>query len=115
MSHFSVLFREDKRYARAGFPTKAVESWCSGCPIITNRVGDLGMLASHMVDAILVDEGEIAARLPEALNTIIDGDRYSQMSADSQMKAIRLFTLAAHQQPFANFARRLGLAPGHST
>ena len=115
MSHFSVLFREDKRYARAGFPTKAVESWSCGCPIIANRVGDLGTIASHMVDAILMNEDEIATRLPEALLTIIDGDRYPQMSAKSQEKVNRLFTPDANWQPFANFARRLGLDPGHST
>lgn len=115
MSHFSVLFREDKRYARAGFPTKAVESWSCGCPIIANRVGVLGTIASHMVDAVLVNEGEIATRLPVALMTIIDGDHYPQMSAESQEKVNRLFTSDANWQPFAAFARRLGLDPGHST
>lgn len=38
---FSVLFRENKRYALAGFPTKAVESWAAGVPVLTNAIGDL--------------------------------------------------------------------------
>ena len=40
-SDFSVLIRDEKRYAFAGFPTKASESWACGVPLITNAVGDL--------------------------------------------------------------------------
>ncbi len=40
-ANFSILFRERKRYALAGFPTKAVESWASGVPLLTNAIGDL--------------------------------------------------------------------------
>jgi glycosyltransferase involved in cell wall biosynthesis len=113
-SHFSVLFREDKRYAKAGFPTKAVESWVSGCPIIANPVGDLGALASHMMDAILVDESELSTRLPAALKSIIESGQYPRMSTCSQETAARLFAPAALQPSFASFARRLGLPPQRS-
>ena len=68
-----------------------------------------------IIDAILVDESKISTCLPEALKTIIDGDRFPQMSADSQKKDIRLVTPDTPQQSFENFARRLGLDPGHST
>lgn len=38
---FSILLRENKRYAHAGFPTKLVESLSSGIPIITNCTSDI--------------------------------------------------------------------------
>src|SRR5690606_26299269 len=91
-SHFSVLFREKERYALAGFPTKAVESWSAGCPIIGNAVGDFGAIASHMKDSILVDEANIAAELGEALSVVLSGDTYKFMSYASQTKARRSFS-----------------------
>jgi glycosyltransferase involved in cell wall biosynthesis len=108
-SHFSVIFREDKRYARAGFPTKAMESWSHGCPIITNKVGDLGELARDKEDSIIVEEGDLVARLGETLKDIIDGGLYSSMSIKSRTKALEMFTLNAHGQSFALFMERLGV------
>ncbi len=40
-NHFSILLREDKRYAHAGFPTKLVESLGAGVPLITNHTSDI--------------------------------------------------------------------------
>ena len=109
ISHFSIIFREDKRYARAGFPTKAVESWSYGCPIITNPVGDLGALARDMVDTIVVDEISIAKRMPEALREIIAGDYYPGMSAASSAKANQIFTPNTYRRAFATFVEQIEL------
>lgn len=38
---FSILIRENIRYANAGFPTKLVESLSAGVPIITNKTSDI--------------------------------------------------------------------------
>lgn len=38
---FSLLLRNDARYARAGFPTKFVESLAVGTPVIANLTSDL--------------------------------------------------------------------------
>ncbi|EMA4137317.1 glycosyltransferase [Cronobacter turicensis] len=38
---YCVFFRENKRYAIAGFPSKYVESISFGVPVITNAVGDI--------------------------------------------------------------------------
>lgn len=38
---YSILIRENKRYANAGFPTKFVESFASGVPVIANLTSDL--------------------------------------------------------------------------
>lgn len=108
-SHFSILFREDKRYARAGFPTKAVESWSHGCPIIANRVGDFGALARDGVDALLLDEPELASRLATALRSVIEEGRYPAMSAAASRRALESFSPEAHRAAVAGFVERLGL------
>lgn len=38
---FSLLLRHDARYSRAGFPTKFVESFAVGTPVIANLTSDL--------------------------------------------------------------------------
>jgi hypothetical protein len=41
---FTVLMRsEEQRYAKAGFPTKFVESLATATPVIANSTSDLGM------------------------------------------------------------------------
>ena len=106
-SHFSVFFREDKRYAYAGFPTKAMESWANGCPIITNPIGDVSVLAQDMEDAIIVNESDIENQLPISLRIIIDSDRYTKMSANCREKANRQFSIAAYRAEFARFVGRI--------
>lgn len=51
---FSILIREDKRYAHAGFPTKLVESLSSGIPIITNCTSDIPRYVSSEVNGFLL-------------------------------------------------------------
>ena len=109
ISHFSILFREDRRYARAGFPTKAVDSWSQGCPIITNAVGDLGLLAIDMVDSIVVDEASIAQRMPVVLREIVEADLYSQMSSACCIKARQYFTFDSCRHEFEAFGTQLGI------
>jgi glycosyltransferase involved in cell wall biosynthesis len=53
--HFSILLREDKRYAHAGFPTKLVESLASGVPIITNRTSDIPQYIVNGENGFLLD------------------------------------------------------------
>lgn len=109
LSHFSILFREDKRYARAGFPTKAVESWSHGVPVIANQVGDFGALAQDGVDALLINEAELGVRLPLALRTLIEERRYPAMSAAASRHALERFSPSAHRAEVAGFVARLGL------
>lgn len=54
---FSVLLREPNlRYAKAGFPTKFVESIASGTPMISNITSDLGDYIEDMKNSIVVKE-----------------------------------------------------------
>jgi glycosyltransferase involved in cell wall biosynthesis len=58
---FTILLREDKRYAHAGFPTKLVESLSAGVPIITNVTSDIGEYVRDGQEGILLEN-----HLPEA-------------------------------------------------
>ena len=46
ISNYSIFFRENKRYAWAGFPSKFVESISFSTPVISNPVGDI----SHLIN-----------------------------------------------------------------
>ena len=56
---FSVLFRENLRYAKAGFSTKFSESMSLGVPLICNSVGGCDALISSMQNGIVVEDGSI--------------------------------------------------------
>jgi glycosyltransferase involved in cell wall biosynthesis len=63
---FTVLLRTPARYAEAGVPTKLVESFAAGVPIIANATGDMRHFLSHGVNAIVVANGDSDA-LTQAL------------------------------------------------
>lgn len=106
-SHFSLLFREHQRYAVAGFPTKAVESWSLGCPVIANRVGDFGAMIQHMKNSILVDVDSLEADLVAALLPMLRGEHYAAMSRECRRSAEEQFSEDAQMPGFLSFARRL--------
>ena len=55
-SDFTILIRpSEKRYAKAGFPTKVPESLSTGTPIICNFSSDLDMYLEDGVNAIIAD------------------------------------------------------------
>lgn len=53
---FSVLLREQARYAQAGFPTKVVESLAAGTPVLCNLTGDLGDYLMDGREALVCDD-----------------------------------------------------------
>lgn len=107
-AHFSILFREDRRYAHAGFPTKAMESWSYGCPIICNRVGDLGNLADDHGNALVINPLSIEAELLEKLRYVIETDSWSRMSENSLRKSEDTFQNALYQSAFEVFLQAAG-------
>lgn len=69
---FTVLLRSpDQRYAKAGFPTKVVESLATGTPVILNLTSDLGNYIHDMQEGLIVHNCsaiEFAKTLKRALN-----------------------------------------------
>lgn len=56
VADFTVLLRDaDQRYAKAGFPTKVVESLATGTPVILNLTSDLGEYIHHMHEGLIVE------------------------------------------------------------
>lgn len=53
--HFSIVFRPNERYAKAGFPTKLVESFSNGIPVIASNVGDLSVFVKDEISGYIID------------------------------------------------------------
>lgn len=59
---FTVLLRsETQRYAKAGFPTKVVESLSTATPVITNLTSDLGLYLKDGYNSIIAEDCSSAA------------------------------------------------------
>ncbi|MBQ8400287.1 MAG: glycosyltransferase [Clostridia bacterium] len=59
---FGILFRYDKRYAKAGFSTKFAECMSVGVPMICNKIGGCDSFITHMENGLLtntVSEAEL--------------------------------------------------------
>lgn len=53
---FTMLLRDEKsRYAKAGFPTKIVESLATATPVLTNITSDLQMYINDGINGIIVN------------------------------------------------------------
>lgn len=56
-THFTLLMRSPvQRYAKAGFPTKVVESLSRSTPVICNLTSDLGLYLRNEANALIVEE-----------------------------------------------------------
>jgi glycosyltransferase involved in cell wall biosynthesis len=49
---FSIILRANERYAKAGFPTKMMESLMLGIPIICNVIGDMNLYLTNDMNCI---------------------------------------------------------------
>lgn len=66
-SDFMILLREPNRKSMAGFPTKFVESFASGVPVVANLTSDIGhYLIDGSTGFVVKDNSE------EALSTVIE-------------------------------------------
>lgn len=53
---FSIFYREKTRVTMAGFPTKFVESFSCGTPVITTRTSDLEVYLEDGVNGFFIDD-----------------------------------------------------------
>lgn len=59
---FTVLLRsETQRYAKAGFPTKVVESLATATPVIANITSDLEMYFNDGINSFIVENDSVSA------------------------------------------------------
>jgi glycosyltransferase involved in cell wall biosynthesis len=58
---FTVLVREDRRQSNAGFPTKFVESFAAGTPVIANLTSDIGDHLRDRETGLVCGSNEVAS------------------------------------------------------
>lgn len=107
-AHFSVLFRPDLRYARAGFPSKVPESLAAGTPVLLNLTGDLGDYVGDERASIVAagcTVAEIAAAIRRALG--LSRAEYLRMREAARLKAETHFDYRVSMPALADFMARL--------
>ncbi|SIO21947.1 Glycosyltransferase involved in cell wall bisynthesis [Parasphingorhabdus marina DSM 22363] len=75
-SDFSAVFRDDARYEKAGFPTKAVESWAQGVPVMVLDHSTFARNASAFDAVVTLNSTDISSALAQSLTSL-----YSSRSA----------------------------------
>ncbi|MBE6681301.1 MAG: glycosyltransferase family 4 protein [Ruminococcaceae bacterium] len=63
---FGILFRHNKRYAKAGFSTKLAECMSVGVPMMCNKIGGSDLCIEHMLNGVLTE----TTRVDELVNVI---------------------------------------------
>jgi glycosyltransferase involved in cell wall biosynthesis len=107
-AHFSVLFRPNLRYARAGFPSKVPESLAAGTPVLLNLTGDLGEYLIDGESAIVVPSrsvSDIAAALRRVLSMPLED--YKKMRVSARAAAEARFDYRTNLRQLADFMARL--------
>ena len=90
---FSVLMRENKRYAKAGVSTKFVEAMSLAVPSICTAVGGTDVFVSDGVDGFLIRDNsvhEILDKLEQIIN--MDSSEIFQMKLNALNKAKYVFS-----------------------
>lgn len=99
-THFTILFRDNtKRYAKAGFPTKVIESISYGIPPILNISSDLGMHLKDDQNAIIANDisiDEVTKAIRKAINISIDD--YSILASNAKATAYAHFDLNSYSE-----------------
>lgn len=101
---FSILLRQDKLYAKAGFSTKFAESMCNAVPVICTKVNGADSVIDDRVNGVLVSDNEdatIDGVLTELLN--MESSRILAMKEAAYKKAIVLFNQNNYVVPLREF------------
>ena len=96
---FVVFFREDKRYAWAGFPSKFVEAISFDTPVITNDVGDISTYIGNVGYLYSGSEEVITSQEVKELERL-KSDIYSRKKLWSDS-----FDIKCHSNKLNNFIR----------
>lgn len=91
-NHFSVLIREDKRYAHAGFSTKFVESLTCGIPVIANSTSDIPDYLKDGQNGYLLQDNTLdeLVRIFERIKVLSD-EEYEAMKVEAKKTSQRFF------------------------
>lgn len=93
------MFRPDRRFAHAGFPTKLVEAMAAGTGILGNLTSDLGAHVSDGITGIVVANDSFESMV-EGLKRAIDGghEQAKSLGEASRGHAEGAFHFGAHSK-----------------
>lgn len=103
-SDFSILLRENKRYAKAGFSTKFAESMSLGVPVICTKVGGADIVITDMKDGVHLLNNEpntIQIKLDQLLD--MSKDEIAKMKRNAYNTACEKFSMDKHETAIMNF------------
>lgn len=105
---FSLLLRQDKRYARAGFSTKFVESMCLGVPVICTKVGGADMTITNMVDGVHLKDNKIDT-IENILQCLLNknSEEILQMKKNAYKKACEIFYMENYIEKLKFFIEKV--------
>ena len=90
---FSVLMRENKRYAKAGVSTKFVEAMSLAVPSICTAVGGTDAFVSDGVDGILIKDNSVHEVLDKLVQIVnMDSSEILQMKLNALNTAKQVFS-----------------------
>ena len=90
---FSVLMRENKRYAKAGVSTKFVEAMSLAVPSICTAVGGTDVFVSDGVDGFLIKDNSVHEVLDKLVQIVnMDSSKILQMKLNALNTAKQVFS-----------------------
>lgn len=103
-AHFLILLRPDRRYSRAGFPSKVPEALAAGVPVLTNLTSDLRLYIKDMINGIVVEDFSAAAFAAAIRRTIkLKDHEYEVMSQHALQTALQEFAFEVHAGAMEKF------------
>ncbi len=106
VADFSILLRENKRYANAGFPTKLVESLSAGIPVITNRTSDIPQYIIDGENGFLLNDISIESLIKKFQEMLsLSAEEIIRMKYNARNCATKYFDYRVYAEPIANYLR----------
>lgn len=106
-SHFMIFVRDVNVITNAGFPTKFVQAFSSGTPVITNISSDLSDYLEDNVNCVMIDEVSKVG-VHNALKRIltITESEHEKMKRAAHNCAAKSFEPAMYAKRLSNFFRQ---------
>ncbi len=107
-SDFSIILRDNKRYANAGFPTKLVESLTCGIPVISNSTSDIPKFIVNRENGYLLPDNSITSlnRCFTELLTLTK-DEIKHMKTKAKESSICNFDIRIYSDLILNYFQNL--------
>lgn len=101
---FGILFREDKRYAKAGYSTKFAECMANGVAMICNKIGGTDLDITDGINGFLTDTKEVNEIVALLYRLIATPDiQIRKIKETSRKYAFQRYSPISHIAQFEKF------------